>query len=86
MKLVEVQKIPVRYNGVTYKSGETFEMEEEHVLEELVNVIGDAVPKSLNEMTVPELKEFATVNGIDLGEAKKKDEILEKISEFKGDE
>lgn len=33
-------------------------------------------PKNVGEMTVSELKEYATENDIDLGEAKKRDDIL----------
>ncbi|MGE7623597.1 hypothetical protein ACQKMD_11180 [Viridibacillus sp. NPDC096237] len=45
-------------------------------------------PKSINEMTVPELKQFADDNKIDLGEAKKRDEIIEiiQVSIEKGSE
>ena len=39
-------------------------------------------PKTLPEMTIKELQAYASENGIDLAEAKKKDEILEKISAF----
>jgi hypothetical protein len=35
--------------------------------------------KPLDEMTVPELKKFATKNEIDLGDAKTKPEVLAKI-------
>jgi hypothetical protein len=35
----------------------------------------------LNEMTVKELREYAEINGIDLGNAKKKAEILTAINE-----
>lgn len=81
MKKVEVINVPVRYNGVTYKREESFEMEDEHVIETLVNVIGEVehAPKSLEEMTVPELKQYAKDKEIDLGEAKKQKEIFEVI-------
>lgn len=36
-------------------------------------------PKTIEEMTVPELKEYATEKNIDLGDAKKRDELLEAI-------
>lgn len=81
MKKVEVIKIPVRYDGATFKAGESFEMEAEHVNESLVKVTGEAekTPKTISEMTIPELKEYAAEHEIDLGEAKKRDEILEVI-------
>ena len=39
----------------------------------------ERAPKSIEEMTVAELKKYAKDNNIDLGEAKKKEEILEVI-------
>ncbi|MEK5070261.1 hypothetical protein [Sporosarcina sp. FSL K6-1508] len=39
-------------------------------------------PKRVEEMTVPELKEYATENDIELGEAKKRDDILAVIQSF----
>lgn len=81
MKIVEVKEIPVRYNGTTYQPGSSFEMEAIHVNESLVKVTGEVekVPKAVGEMTIQELKEYAAENGIDLGDAKKRDEILEII-------
>lgn len=81
MKKVEVINVPVRYNGVTYKQGESFEMEDKHVTETLLKVTGDVkkVPITVDEMTVPELKKYAKEKEIDLGEAKKQEEILEII-------
>ncbi|GIN37801.1 hypothetical protein [Heyndrickxia oleronia] len=87
MKIVEVINIPVRYNGITYQPGESFEMQDEHVIETLVEVTGEVekVPKALEEMTIPELKDYAAEHGIDLGEAKKKEEILTVLYEEKQD-
>ncbi|CAG9620878.1 hypothetical protein [Sutcliffiella rhizosphaerae] len=87
MKIVEVIKIPVRYNGETYQAGESFEMEDEYVNESLVNVTGEVErgPKTIREMTIAELKEYATEHEIDLGDAKKKDDILEIIQAFEAD-
>ena len=79
MKIVEVIKIPVRYKGTTYSAGESFEMEEIHVNETAVKVIGDVAPKSIEEMTIAELKKYAKDNEIDLGDAKKQKEILKAI-------
>ncbi|MEG0450947.1 MAG: hypothetical protein RR595_13910 [Lysinibacillus sp.] len=78
MKIVEVLDVPVRYKGATYKPGESFEMEDTHVIETLVKVTGEVekVPKTIEEMTIAELKEYAKENEINLGPAKKLDEIL----------
>ncbi|MDQ0269944.1 hypothetical protein [Cytobacillus purgationiresistens] len=76
--IVEVIDVPVRYNGKTYRTGEIFEMEEPHVDENIVKVISkvEKEPKTLDSMTVTELKEYSAENNINLGEAKKKEEIL----------
>lgn len=42
--------------------------------------------KSLEKMTVPELKEYAETNGIDLGDATKKPDILATITGLKDGE
>lgn len=41
-------------------------------------------PKKIEEMTIPELREYATNHGIELGDAKKRDEILEAIESAYG--
>ncbi|MFJ8064900.1 hypothetical protein ACIQYS_09725 [Psychrobacillus sp. NPDC096426] len=41
MKKVEVIKTPIRYKDVTYRAGESFEMNDDHVNESLVKVLGD---------------------------------------------
>lgn len=63
-------------------------MEDEHVNETLVKITGEVeqAPKSIEEMTVPELKEYAAENDIDFKDAKKKEEILEAIRNFENDE
>ena len=43
-------------------------------------------PKAIEEMTVAELKEYAAENDIDLGDAKKRDEILEVIQAAENEE
>lgn len=88
MKKVEVKDIPVRYNGTTYQPGESFEMASEHVLENLVNVLGDVEveKKPISEMTLQELKDYAAEFEIDLGEAKKKDEVFEIVQAFENGE
>lgn len=84
MKQVKVLKVPVRYKGVTHAPGASFEMEDEHVNESIVEVTGEVekLPKTVEEMTVPELKDYAAEKTINLGDAKKRDEILEVIQAF----
>lgn len=49
-------------------------------LEQDLNSLGNQVPDiQIEEMTVPQLKEYAKANDIDLGEAKKKEDILATI-------
>jgi len=72
-----------------YRTGEEATISEE-VFEEIedLKVIEtkferiDKAPKTIEEMTVPELKKYAKDNNIDLGEAKKQKEILEAIQTF----
>ena len=72
-----------------YRTGEEATVSEE-VFEEIedLKVIEtkferiDKAPKTIEEMTVPELKKYAKDNNIDLGEAKKLKEILEAIQAF----
>lgn len=81
MKIVKVKDIPVRYENTTYQPGSSFEMEEKYVDESLVTVTGDVeiIQKTIEEMTITELKDYVASNEIDLGDAKKRDEILEAI-------
>lgn len=83
MPKVKVKNIPVRYEGTTYQPGEEFSMKAEHVIDSLVEVTEeDAIePKTVEEMTITELKEYAAENDIDLGDAKKKDDILAAIQQ-----
>ncbi|WP_144511591.1 hypothetical protein [Bacillus sp. FJAT-22090] len=46
MKKVEVIKTPVRYKGTRYLTGESFEMNDDHVNESLVKVIDDVAKTS----------------------------------------
>jgi hypothetical protein len=39
-------------------------------------------PEKPEEMTVPQLKDYAKENEIDLGDATKKDDILQKVTEW----
>ena len=43
---------------------------------EVVDEAAPAEPKTVDEMTVSELRAHATARGVDLGEASRKDEIL----------
>jgi len=88
MKLVEVINVPVRYEGETYPRGAQFEMEDEHVNESLVTVIGEVASKQSNTpdnpfegMTVEELKVHAEQKGIDIGKATTEEGIIKKIEE-----
>ena len=45
--IVEVLKIPVRYQGVTYPSGQVFDMEEDHFNE---NIVREATEEEEAEM------------------------------------
>ncbi|MER2000106.1 MAG: hypothetical protein ABS882_10035 [Lysinibacillus sp.] len=88
MKLVEVLKVPVRYENKTYPRGEQFEMEEDHVNENLVKVLGDVAKKQsetpdnpFEGMTLEELKAHAEQKGIDIGKATTEEGIIKKIEE-----
>lgn len=88
MKLVEVIKIPVRYAGKTYPSGEQFEMYEDHVNEKLVKVIGEVAEKQtattdseFEGMSIDELKAYADERSIDIGKATTEEGIIKKIEE-----
>lgn len=77
--LVEVKGIAIRHNGTCYAKGDTFEIDakQHERIKDHVDVIDEADrEKTIDEMTVPELKEYAAKNNIDLGDATKKDAIL----------
>jgi hypothetical protein len=79
--IVKVKSVPVRYNGQTYSPDEEFEMDKAHLNENIVDVVedDDDDPKTIEEMTIAELKKHAKENEIDLGDAKKQKEILSVI-------
>lgn len=88
MKQVEVLKIPVRYNGQTYPKGTSFEMEDDHVNEKLVKVVGDVAQQQsettdspFEGMSVDELKAYAEERNIDVGNATTEKGIIKKIEE-----
>lgn len=87
---VEVNKISIRHNGTLYAKGASFNLSAEQYerLKDHVTVLDEtdetAVPeKSIDEMTVTELKDHAAATGIDLGDATKKEDILAKIKAVK---
>ncbi|MNB80555.1 hypothetical protein D3C75_273200 [compost metagenome] len=84
---VQVNEIPIRHDGTRYEKGESFSLSDaqyerikDHVtvLEEADELAG---AKSVDEMTVAELKAYVAEQNIDLGEATKKEDILAKIRE-----
>jgi len=88
MKLVEVIDIPVRYNGVTHPKGDSFEMEDGHVNEKLVKVIGEVAANQSNSldnpfegMSLEELKLYAEQHNVDIGKATTEEGIIKKIEE-----
>lgn len=98
--LVKVKDIPVRYDKVTYYKGDTFEMLSSHVSNSIVEVMGELSeeqspvtyehkPLSLNKeglkaLSLDGLKDYAKEFGIELGRAKSKDSIIEKILKVQG--
>jgi hypothetical protein len=85
MKQVKVLKVPVRYNGVTHAPGASFEMEDEHVNESIVEVTGevavDNIPSEFEGKTFEELKAYAEEHNIDIGRASTEEGIIKKIVE-----
>lgn len=75
--------------------GEVFDIEEGH-LKDIENLVVPQISeesqepeveeKSIDKMTVAELKEYANQHEIDLGEATKKDDILAVIKGAESDE
>ncbi|AGR47454.1 hypothetical protein ABOUO_8 [Brevibacillus phage Abouo] len=99
--IVKVLDIPIRYNHNTYRMGEVFDIEEGH-LKDIENLVVPQISeesqepevfplerieeKTIDKMTVAELKEYAIQHDIDLGEATKKDDILAVIKGVESDE
>lgn len=81
MKMVEVIAVPVRYGGNTYPQGAQFEMQDGHVNEKLVKVIGDVASNPFEGMTVDELKAYAKERGIDIGKSSSEASIIKKIQD-----
>lgn len=85
MKQVKVLKVPVRYNGVTHARGASFEMEDEHVNENIVEVTGEVdesdTPSEFEGKSLEELKAYAEEHKIDIGKASTEEGIIKKIEE-----
>lgn len=95
--LVEVIDIPVRYEGVTYYKGQTFQVLPDHVSNKFMKVMGekskDQTPISyedkplsldkegLEALSLDGLKDYASEMGIKLGRARTEEGIIEKILE-----
>jgi len=75
--VVKVIGIPIRYNKKSHRKGEAFEISEEHYkgIANLVETIEEE-NKTIDKMTIDELKTYAEEKQIDLGGATKKAEIL----------
>ncbi|MFS1514564.1 hypothetical protein VQL36_19355 [Chengkuizengella sp. SCS-71B] len=73
---VQTKRIPITHNGKTYKVNVPFEVSESDYekIKGLVEVIEED-QKTINEMLLDELIEYAAKNNIDLGEATLKDDI-----------
>lgn len=81
MKLVEVIKVPVRYEGVTYPQGVQFNMQSGHVNDSLVKIICDVATDPFEGMSIDELKAYADERNIDIGKATTEESIIKKIEE-----
>lgn len=87
----------IKYKGEPHKAGDTIDAETKDIAEMIAKGVvakdtevpeegevqgePDPVETDIEKMKVPQLKEYAEVNGIDLGEATKKEEILNAIKE-----
>ncbi|WP_419962098.1 hypothetical protein [Psychrobacillus sp. BM2] len=85
MKQVKVLKVPVRYNGVTHARGASFVMEDDHVNESIVEVLGEVAenntPSQFEGKTLDDLKAYAEEYKIDIGKATTEEGIIKKIEE-----
>lgn len=85
--IVSVKDIPVRHNGKVYRAEEEFEINRTGYdrLAAHVEIVDEddepVVEKPIEEQTLPQLKAYAKLHAIDLGDAVKKPEVLEKIQE-----
>lgn len=95
--LIQVITTNVMYNNVLYMIGDTLEVENEHILLDCMRVIEDdyeerapitredepLIPhiEGLKALSLDRLKEYAEEFGINLGKARTKEGIIEKILE-----
>lgn len=87
--LVKVRSIPIRYGSKTYLKNEEFEIKKEYYdnISQYVDVIEDEIEenegvnqevvKMLKNLTYHELKTYLKEQGLNTGERRKHDEILE---------
>ncbi|WP_438435412.1 DUF7210 family protein [Gorillibacterium sp. sgz500922] len=80
---VQVNEIPIEHDGTLYEKGASFSLTADQYdrLKDHVTVLDEAdetpaADKAVDDMTVAELKAYAKAQGIDLGDATKKEEIL----------
>ncbi|WP_138496340.1 hypothetical protein [Paenibacillus pinistramenti] len=82
--IVEVNNIPIEHDGTLYEKGASFSLpaDQHERLKDYVTVLeenDELADKSVEDMTVAELKAYAAEHQIDLGDAAKKEDILAKI-------
>ncbi|MCM3701435.1 hypothetical protein [Paenibacillus macerans] len=87
---VEVLSTPIRHNDSLYEQGESFLITEDQYdrIKKAVKVIDETpehTAKTIDDMTLAELKEYAKLNNIDLDGATKKEDVLTKIKGGDGD-
>lgn len=87
---IRIKKFKLRYGGVTYGAGTVLDLPEADACAliaqqpECFEFTPDAVAEvekdvNIDTMTVAQLKEFAEENGIDIGGATKKQDIIDAI-------
>lgn len=88
---IRIKKFKLRYGGVTYGAGTVLDLPEADACAlatqqpDCFEFAPDAVAEvekdvNIDTMTVAQLKEFARENGIDIGEATKKQDIIDAIA------
>ena len=88
---IRIKKFKLRYGGVTYGAGTVLDLPEADACAlvaqqpDCFEFTPDAVAEvekdvNIDTMTVAQLKEFAKENGIDIGEATKKQDIIDAIA------
>lgn len=81
---VKVINIPIRYEGVTYKIGDIFDIDKKYFksIEKYVEVIekpeeNTITEEFLEELSYNDLKSFLKEQGLNIGSLRKHKEILE---------